>query len=660
MKRTRRRGLGLRAQLLLVSAGLLALPWLVVRYQDRLDDFVLEGRRSALGLAAQGVATVLHDRRDLFEGSAGIPVTLGAGEDLVPLPLEAPVRLDGDGRDWSALGDRRRHHGARSVLRAEGDASATLDFDLSLGHHREHLYALFEVRDDVVVHRPTRYRSLDRSDHLRIGLRDPGGMLRRYVVTAARDGATTAYEVGESWRYAQGQGRPVPEIRGEWRSHARGYTVELRLPLAMLGPRREAGFAVADADRANAAVTHVVGTFPDDPKAPLGRVHLGTAELERILTGLALADARISVRDRQGRVRAKVGAALPATARLSGATALTRAERPIVSSHGAALGAVAVEQSNQSILGPQQAALERVLLWMGAVCAVIALALWLFAWRAARRIHRLRDDLNDAIDDEGRVRRAGLRASRGARDELGDLSRTISDLLARLARHARFLEEIPRTLRHELSNPVNTLSTSLQNLVHEHPEVEGSKYVASAERGIARVGAILEGLTDAASLEDALRDDETEPFDLALLVARYVENFAAGCPERRFTLRGAEKPAVVVGSDIRCEQLLDKLFDNAVAFGQPGGEIEVTLATGDDTVRLEIANEGPRLPAALGPRIFDSMVSGRAARASDRAHLGLGLYIARLIAVHLGGRIDARDREDGRGVVVRVTLPRCS
>jgi signal transduction histidine kinase len=41
----------------------------------------------------------------------------------------------------------------------------------------------------------------------------------------------------------------------------------------------------------------------------------------------------------------------------------------------------------------------------------------------------------------------------------------------------------------------------------------------------------------------------------------------------------------------------------------------------------------------------------------DAPHLGLGLYIVRLVAEFHGGRASAADREDGRGVVVTVTLP---
>ena len=56
-------------------------------------------------------------------------------------------------------------------------------------------------------------------------------------------------------------------------------------------------------------------------------------------------------------------------------------------------------------------------------------------------------------------------------------------------------------------------------------------------------------------------------------------------------------------------------------------------------------------------RLFDSMVSIRAEQKTDEPHLGLGLYIVRLIAEFHRGRVRAADRAGGDGVVVSVRLP---
>ena len=68
-------------------------------------------------------------------------------------------------------------------------------------------------------------------------------------------------------------------------------------------------------------------------------------------------------------------------------------------------------------------------------------------------------------------------------------------------------------------------------------------------------------------------------------------------------------------------------------------------------------NEGPRLPEGMRERLFDSMVSIRPESGGEVPHLGLGLYIVRLIAEFHGGSVRADDRADGRGVVVTVLLP---
>ena len=104
-------------------------------------------------------------------------------------------------------------------------------------------------------------------------------------------------------------------------------------------------------------------------------------------------------------------------------------------------------------------------------------------------------------------------------------------------------------------------------------------------------------------------------------------------------------------------QMLDKLVANAVEFSAAGTPIVVRLERGDTELRLSVENEGPLLPDAMRGRLFDSMVSVRGDQVSDAPHLGLGLYIVRLIAEAHRGRAMAQNRDDGRGVVVTVALP---
>ena len=105
--------------------------------------------------------------------------------------------------------------------------------------------------------------------------------------------------------------------------------------------------------------------------------------------------------------------------------------------------------------------------------------------------------------------------------------------------------------------------------------------------------------------------------------------------------------------------MLDKLVANAVEFGTPGSLVRRRASRARVTrVVLSVDNEGPPLPAGMEARLFDSMVSVRAAASRGEVpHLGLGLYIVRLIAAFHGGSARAANRADGTGVVIAVTLP---
>jgi two-component system sensor histidine kinase ChvG len=110
--------------------------------------------------------------------------------------------------------------------------------------------------------------------------------------------------------------------------------------------------------------------------------------------------------------------------------------------------------------------------------------------------------------------------------------------------------------------------------------------------------------------------------------------------------------------------MLDKLVANAIEFATNATPIVVRLtrieAPSGAQARLSVENEGPPLPAAMHGRLFDSMVSVRSEPAGDKPHLGLGLYIVRLIAEFHGGSVRADNRADSSGVVVTVTLPEVS
>jgi two-component system, OmpR family, sensor histidine kinase ChvG len=318
-------------------------------------------------------------------------------------------------------------------------------------------------------------------------------------------------------------------------------------------------------------------------------------------------------------------------------------------------GVVLVEETTNALLADRNRAFERLFNLVLAVVLAGSATLFIFASRLSGRIRRLRDEAERAIDAHGRV--TGKVTPSRAGDELGDLSRSFASALDRLGEYAAYQEAMGSRLSHELRTPIAVVRTSLENLALAPITPESRIYIERAQDGIARLSSLLAAMSEATRLEHMLREAERERFDLARVVAGCVEGYRSIYAGRRFDLRLPEKPVTVLGVPDLVAQMLDKLIANAADFGRPEAPITIRLAPGDFETTLTVANEGPPLPEEMRGRLFESMVSVRGNRAGGVPHLGLGLYIVRLIAEFHGGRASASNREDVEGVVVKVSFP---
>ena len=315
------------------------------------------------------------------------------------------------------------------------------------------------------------------------------------------------------------------------------------------------------------------------------------------------------------------------------------------------VAAVVVEETTNAIRSLSDRTLEKIVAATLVAFALAALALLAFASRLSLRLRRLRDEAEDAIDSQGRVKK--LLAGSRARDEIGDLSRSFSTALERLAQYNAYLENLGGRLTHELRTPITVVRSSLENLKMETLPQGARVYTDRAAEGLTRLETILTRMSEATRLEQLVRQPERERFDAREVVRGCVGGYASVFPGRRFSLSLPERPVMLRGAPDLYAQMLDKLAANAADFSAGEEPIRVRL---DSQGVLTVSNSGPPLPAQIAGRLFESMVSGRAGSAAE-PHLGLGLYIVRLIAEFHGGQARAANREDGSGVVVRVECP---
>ena len=698
--------LGTKLAFLVLTLTLVLVPWLSFLALDEVGRALAQMQSHYQLLTAKNIATVFNGRDDLL---AALPVETSEYETLIAEPISRPVRLDGRASDWGT------EPGSRT-FGAQGEDGS---FALSLGNRGDMLYIYAEIADDVRVYRDPEYLRLDNADQLRLSFVRGDGKDGRITLTLSESGATTAFWMDADWRYAQAgppETRVKGIVRETDGGFALELRAPLEIfDTGVGGPAgviHAFGLAFVDVDDADArvvrAITHSLPTLQD--REGFGLVTLRSPEAHKILQGLGYADLHIRVLDDQRRIRAEEGSyrtaetpierswevsamgwliggrdalsglfAGPAQTgtetadsvresvidaalageplslrRRTGETETIIAGHPITSG-GAVIGLVAVEQNIDDILYFQRDSIDKIALVAVLSFLVVLLCLIVFAGRLTWRIRRLRRETAAAIDDYGRLRTNAVTSGMASADEIGDLARSVSNMLGRLEHHNTFLQRMPRTLRHEINNPLNTLHTSLEHLAQESTAVRDSKYLESAKRGVLRIGAIVENLADAANLEDSLAAEDPEIVDVQRIVESYTSNYGATHAGERLVYRGAHDATYARIADYRVEQILDKLIDNAVDFHRANSPITVQLDAGVGSLRLTVANRGPMLSPEIAGSLFESLVSRRAAE--NKLHFGLGLYVVRVIAEQHGGTVRAMNLVDGSGVAITVRLP---
>jgi signal transduction histidine kinase len=281
---------------------------------------------------------------------------------------------------------------------------------------------------------------------------------------------------------------------------------------------------------------------------------------------------------------------------------------------------------------------------------LVAATLLGYATWLSRRIRRLSVAAEEALDSD-KLRSSLPSALSG--DEVGDLSRSFSHVLRQLADYNDYLRTLASKLSHELRTPLAIVTSSLENLEHEPLNEASADYAARARSGADRLRRILTAMSEASRVEELMAHAESESFDLRAVLASTVVAYRDVYTQRMFEFDSDVESAAMQGSPELIIQMLDKLVNNAVGFSDDGDTITFGLEKEHDTLLLNVTNPGPPLPERMRHQMFDSMVSMRPGE--DNKHLGLGLYVAKLIAEGHGGKIDAENTDDG--VNFRVSFP---
>ncbi|MGN3959694.1 MULTISPECIES: ATP-binding protein [unclassified Streptomyces] len=291
--------------------------------------------------------------------------------------------------------------------------------------------------------------------------------------------------------------------------------------------------------------------------------------------------------------------------------------------------------------GAVNTALTVMLIGFPLLLAVVAWVTWLVTRRALRPVEGIRREMAAITASEDLARRVPVP---GTHDEVARLASTTNETLAALESSVERQRRFVADASHELRSPIASLRTQLE-VAAAHPELLD---LDGAVEDTVRLQRLAADLLLLARLDAGERPADGR-VDLAAL-AREAAGGRAGVSVRV----GDEGRVGVAGSRGQLGRVLANLLDNAQRHARSA--VEVSVRRDGDAAVVAVADDGEGVPAADRERIFERFVRLDAARSRDDGGAGLGLAIARDVAVRHGGTLTVHDAPAG-GALFELRLP---
>jgi len=316
------------------------------------------------------------------------------------------------------------------------------------------------------------------------------------------------------------------------------------------------------------------------------------------------------------------------------------------------VGAVLVSRSTYGILLKlYELRLDIIKIFLFSLLAAVLISL-VVSLTITIPIHKLKDEAGRVLDNSGRLggRFTGLKR----KDEIGDLSRALSELSGRLEKRIAFIDGFTADLLHELKNPLAAIRGAV-DVALDTPQdavVSGRSLLLRIGDEELRMERLLSRLRELSRIDNRLDVETTDLVDLADLVPLVLSRYPhKDFPRVHVDFRNeTHSPARVRINPDRLVQLLANPVDNAVSFSPLESRVAVTLSEGSvagiQGYLLTVTDCGPGIRPSSLPRIFDRFYSDRAEVDVD-AHTGLGLAIVKAIAEGYGGACAIENLQQG-------------
>jgi len=249
------------------------------------------------------------------------------------------------------------------------------------------------------------------------------------------------------------------------------------------------------------------------------------------------------------------------------------------------------------------------------------------------------------------------RVTASSRDEVGELAQAFNAMASQLSEVDRLRRDLVANASHELRTPITALRAGLENLVDGVAPPDPATLRTMLAQ-VERLGRLVAQLLDLSRLESEAVPLQRRVFEVQPLLEEAASMSRLHTPGIHVDVMVDGPSPRIHGDPERVHQVVANLVENAVRYSPPGSTVELRASiSSHNGVTIEVADEGPGIPADESQRVFERFYRADSARSSLHGGAGLGLAIARWIVDLHGGVIRPEQRQP-HGCRMVVVLPR--
>lgn len=246
-----------------------------------------------------------------------------------------------------------------------------------------------------------------------------------------------------------------------------------------------------------------------------------------------------------------------------------------------------------------------------------------------------------------------------ADEEIKGLVHGFNDMISRLEKSFKYIEEFSSNVAHELKTPLAIIRGELEVALRK--ERNTGEYRKAIGVGLDEAQRMLKTVNDLlllAKLDYRTEVFKFEEFDLVEFLKEIYEQSKIVASEKDIavSIDAPAEPMVVFADRLHLRRLFFNLIDNAIKFTPPQGKIDIALRRQDNLVLVTVCDTGVGIAEEDMPKIFTRFFHVDRTGQAGASTTGLGLSIAQSIARIHSGSIDVQS-ERHKGTTFTTTLP---